>query len=431
MQKTKRLVASLGLVASLLSLRCVPRAVFPEGSPAVVLPLRDPLLVPDPSVLATLPGRDGPWSAWMYSDSGDPEDGAILPRASVARLGPAYVDRGATRIPWIWVREEDARWGLLSSLALGDLVMRDVPVRVTGLDLTHSPSGILGQAVLGHAPWEIDWDRGTLTLGATPWPDAPDAIVVPLRRRKDMDVVTVQVDGHPVEMVVDTGAPFSVIPADIARDAGLSVHDVDRRHHPAGQEVSGDAVLGPLRLGRIDFASVPHVPVGYGLLGLDVLSRYRIQVVPGERLALRPRGDPWESAPQRIARWPWTRACRSLGCIRARLEPVGDDARLAFSFEVDVPHPVGLLLGCREADPAGSRLPTMSERATSGRSSGPAYHISLRVASAVKDQAVETLMLGGNQWLSRTGCREISVLDVVPISLDKIPGGAVFAALMF
>jgi hypothetical protein len=196
--------------------------------------------------------------------------------------------------------------------------------------------------------------------------------------------------------------------------------------------ISGDVALGPLRLGRIDFVSLPHHPLGYGLLGLDVLSRYRIQVVPGERLALRPRGDTWESAPQRIARWPWTRACPTLGCLRARVEPAGNDARLVFSFEVDVPHPVKLLLGCRETDPAGSRLPTVSEHLTSGPISSPAYHLSVRVASTVKDQTVETMVFAGNRWLSRTRCREISVLDVVPISRESIPGGgAVVADLEF
>jgi hypothetical protein len=232
-------------------------------------------------------------------------------------------------------------------------------------------------------------------------------------------------------LFLDTGSPGSVIPADTARDAGLVVHAVDWPHHPTGKEISGDVALGPLRLGRIDFPSVPHNWPGYGMLGLDVLSRYWIQVVPGERLALRPRGDPWESAPQRIARWPWTRGCPSRGCLRARVEPVGNDARLVFSVEIDVPYPVEWLLGCREADRVGSRLATVSEHLTSGPRSSPAYHMSLRVASAVKDQTGETMVFAGNRWLTRTGCREVSVLDVVPISADKIPGGAVFADLEF
>jgi len=124
-----------------------------------------------------------------------------------------------------------------------------------------------------------------------------------------------------------------------------------------------------------------------------------------------------------------SRACPSLGCLRARVEPVGNDARLVFSFEVDVPHPVELLLGCREADPMGSRLITVSEHLTSGPPSVPAYHMSLRVASAVKDQVVETMVFAGNQWLSRTRCRGIAVLDVVPISLDQIAGGVASASL--
>jgi hypothetical protein len=367
----------------------------------------------------------------MYPDSGVPVEGALLPPASVARLGPHYADWCVMPVPFGLGPWQVGRAGLLSSLVLGDLVVRDVPVIMTRLDNRRFRSGILGQAILGHAPWEIDWDRGTLTLGATPWPEGPGVIVLPLRRRWGLDVVTLQVDGHPIEMILDTALDYSIIPAETAMNAGLSVHTVDRRHHPAGEMISGDAALGPLPLGHIDFVSFPHHLHGYGLLGLDVLSRYRIQVVPGVRLALRPRGDPWESAPQRIARWPWTRGCPTLGCLRARVEPVGNDARLLFSFEVDVPEPVELLLGCREADPAGSRLLTFSEHITSGPRTVPASHMSLRVASAVKDQARETMVFAGNRWLTRTQCREISVLDVVPISLDSIPGGVVFADLEY
>jgi hypothetical protein len=262
MQEVKRLWASLGLVASLLSLGCEPR--FPAGSPVVVLPLRDPLLGPDPSVLVTLPGRDGPWSAWMYVDSGVPFV-AMLPPASVARLGSHYGDWLLTPVPFGVAPWQVGRLGLLSSLALGDVVVQDVPVTVTRLDGSRFRSGILGQVILGHAPWEIDWDRGTLTLGATPWPEAPDVIVVPLRRRMGVDIVTVQVDGHPVEMVLDTGMEASLIPANVARDAGLSVHEAHSWNRVTGKEISGDVALGPLRLGRIELVSVPHACVGYML----------------------------------------------------------------------------------------------------------------------------------------------------------------------
>ena len=426
-QKMKRLLVSLGLVASLLSLGCAP--IFPAGSAAVVLPIRDPITDPVPSVLVTLPGRDGPWSAWMYVDSGVPIVSAVLPPASDDRLGSHYADQFVGPIWFFQGPVQFARGGLLSSLTLGDLVVRDVPVLVTRIDRLSVGGGIVGQGILGHAPWEIDWDRGTLTLGARPWPEGPETTVVPLRRSWGLDVVTVRVDRHPIEMILDTGAGMSYILADTARDAGLSVHEMAPRSSPGGKVTSGDAALGPLRLGHIDFGSVPYSWPGYGLLGLDVLSRYRIQVVPGKRLALRPRGDTWQSAPERVARWPWTRACPSVGCLRARVEPAGKDARLVFSFEVDLPHPVALVLGCRELDPVGSHLLTIRERLTSGRNSAPTNHVVLRVASAMKDQTLEAMVSNGNQWLSRTGCREPAVLDVVPIPPKAIPGGAVRADL--
>lgn len=421
----------LGLVASLCSLGCAPRPIFPEEAKVVVLPLRAPLVSPEPSVLVTLPGREGPWSAWMFVDTGVP-DSVILTPASSARLGlPQYVDRGETQVQIFNQPVQSAREGVLSNLQLGDLVVRNVPVMVTHLDNPRFRSGIVGQGVLGHAPWEIDWDRGTLTLGARPWPDEPGTIVVPVARLDGGDVVTVEIDGKPIPMELDTGTNVSVIPVEVAQAAGLSMYDVDRRRHTTGKQISGDTVLGPVRLGRIDFPSTSNHNLDFGLLGLDVLSRYSIQVIPGERLALRPRGDSWDTAPQRIARWPWTRACSSMGCLKARLEPVGNDARLVFSFEVDVPYPVELLLGCREADPVGSHLVTVSERLSSGRASGPTYHLSLRVASAAKDQPLETMVPAGNRWLSRTRCPQPSVLDVMPLRAEQIAPGTVSTELMF
>src|SRR5262249_13327799 len=141
---------------------------------------QDPLVDPMPLVLATLPGAEGPWSAWMHVDSGDPAS-ATLPLASVARLGPHYGDWYVTCVQFPTAPRQVARVGLLSGLQLGDLVVRDVPVTLTELARI-GPPALLGQGILGHAPWEIDWDRGTLTLGAMPWPDGPETIVVPLRR---------------------------------------------------------------------------------------------------------------------------------------------------------------------------------------------------------------------------------------------------------
>ena len=49
----------------------------------------------------------------------------------------------------------------------------------------------------------------------------------------------------------------------------------------------------------------------------------------------------------------------------------------------------------------------------------------------MKDQILETMVSDGNRWLSRTGCREISVLDVLPILVERIltPGADVYADL--
>jgi hypothetical protein len=207
--------------------------------------------------------------------------------------------------------------------------------------------------------------------------------------------------------------------------AGLPSRETDGRTNFAAMSFavrrvfSGDTVLGSLRLGRASFAALPGIDSRYGLLGFSLLARYRIQVVPGERLALRPRGDLWETAPQRIARWPWARGCEHLGCIQAHIERTGDAVELALSFDVDHPHPTGWLLGCHAWDAAGRPLRTMTEQITSG---GPIPGMAGTVAVTLpmgvkKNQIVRPPLLADARWKSAMGylCRDLDVLEVTPI----------------
>src|SRR5262249_9727273 len=158
-----------------------------------------------------------------------------------------------------------------------------------------------------------------------------------------------------------TGANISVIQADTARDVGLSVHVVaDRRTHIVDKVTSGDAALGALRLGRIHFQAAPHNWPGSRVLRPCVVGPARVPGCPGGRRCRR-------AARGRGAGGRWRPACPAGGAPGARVERAGSDARLVFPFEVAPPHPVTMLLGCREADPVGSHLPTVSERITTGR----------------------------------------------------------------
>jgi hypothetical protein len=381
--------------------------------PAVVLPLRDPLMNPDPSVLVTLPGRDGPVQRWIHPDSGAPH--VTVPTPWLADIGGNFHGRRiGPRLQLLDGSSESTTAGVLSWLQLGGVLVSDVPVLVAGRAPAHPP--LLGQTILTHSRWEIDWDKGTLTLGAEPWPDAADVISIPLRRAWwGGDLMTAQVEGHAIEMVLDTGADRSVIGLDVAERASLAVR---------GAEIAADATLGPVRLGRWHFRSGPAVRADDAVVGLDVLGSYRLQVVPGRELRLRARGDAWESASARIARWTWARGCAPSGCVRGHFEGPDQGARLLLSFELDHADPLGILLGCKEGEATGATVVSWSRMFGAGQKV-LVERLLVMVAAAKKGSTLE-IPLPAERWYSQlaTRCPALSALDVVPVRAELLHGKA-------
>jgi hypothetical protein len=128
-----------------------------------------------------------------------------------------------------------------------------------------------------------------------------------------------------------------VIASNVAKRAGLA--------RQAGDEIVGDTAIGPLRLEQWHFMSGPRIQANGTALGRDILGSYRMQVIPGKELRLRPRRGAWESAEERIARWPWAHGCGPSGCVRGRVETREQAARLLVSFDFDYPRAVEFLLG--------------------------------------------------------------------------------------
>jgi aspartyl protease family protein len=103
-----------------------------------------------------------------------------------------------------------------------------------------------------------------------------------------------ELNGRPVEFLVDTGATHTAIPASLARELGLeSVGSV--QSSTAGGRVTGSVVRADLALqGGV---SVQHLAVvalpdlgDQPLLGMDVLGRLRLQQRDGV-LRIEPGGD--------------------------------------------------------------------------------------------------------------------------------------------
>lgn len=407
----------LGLAAVALGFAARPRvrerAKFPEAPVVTRLPIRGPLVRPDLTVMATL--RATPKRAqqvWMAVDSG--ATGVTLPESVYGGLGLDIL-RGVT------IRTEDPSGrvlhreaGLIPDVKLGELPIEDVITALGG------ESNVLGQSLLTHAPWEIDWDRGLLTMGATPWAADAETVVVPLRSEADGELVTMTVDGAPIDMLLDTGAFASTLPLGVGQKASLRGRAIPPTvmHAVAGEMVVRRVFEGAARLGTLDVGHVTIAGVAgggrrahLGLLGLDVLSRFQVQIVPGVRLALRPRGDVRKTTKERIARWSFIPStCAHPGCVHAELTPHGDDARITVTLEADLGQPIEVLFGCTGAVDDTS-VPTGSSFAF-GEAPSVARHV--RVLIPGRRRGDQSVISRGAGWFEQGGCRNLEALDVSP-----------------
>ncbi len=106
-------------------------------------------------------------------------------------------------------------------------------------------------------------------------------------------IVRGEVNGEPVNFVIDTGATDIILSADDAERIGFRAHQLDysKAYRSANGIVRGAPVqLRHLRIGQIEMyelpASVNEVNIGISLLGMTFLKRLDGYEVSGDRLVM-------------------------------------------------------------------------------------------------------------------------------------------------
>jgi predicted aspartyl protease len=334
-----------------------PTVILPGKPSPAVLPIRDPILRPDLAVEALVHGPGGKTAAiWLLLDSGATI--GLLPTAVAADLRLTE-ERPATML----AINGAARTSLVvvPRLDLGELAVSRVAFLLNTLAGPAQALGVAGQSVLARMPWEISWDRGLVTLGATPWADSGEVTSVPLEPfANGVEMVAARINGRPLKMMLDTGAFVSAIPESAADGMGLEVETIPPHtfggatgSFRADRVYVADIELGAAKLRGQRF--MMSVSRNLAVLGRDILGQFNIAIDPGHRLSLRRRGDLRATAEARVRRWRWMPACRSTGCARARIEPAGEGGRLELEIEAPLPGPIEILFGCADR-PAGTEV---------------------------------------------------------------------------
>jgi predicted aspartyl protease len=298
----------------------------------------------------------------LFVDSGSSH--SALPRATFDRLVLARTvshfatieDAAGTRHRW--------EGALVPGIRLGDVLMLgDVVATVA------DRQPILGADVLTAHGWQIDLDRGVLRLGGPTLPSAPGGTTVATHRWKMHAIVDVAIEGVPVPMLLDTGAPITVVD----RSAATRLHRPERRLQfpmpptpdariSLATAVDAAITLGDISLGARAIPVHPQERIGpagaHGILGTDILFEYAFQA-DGDALRLTPRSPSLvDSVKARLSRWRDLPDCPDLpGCVRADITPIegptGRTVRVHLHLQRSWSRPTRYLFGCAGAQPAG------------------------------------------------------------------------------
>ncbi|QJU57593.1 TIGR02281 family clan AA aspartic protease [Sphingomonas sp. AP4-R1] len=172
----------------------------------------------------------------------------------------------------------------LTMVAMGSLVTAMVPTAYT-IGTTHHPEA---RRTAAHAaPHAVN--RPDLA------PSLPKAGDARLARSDDgFFYADARINGHPVRLLVDTGASALMLPAQQARRLGVNMHALAYDGHI--RTSSGTARIARVTIDRMTvagqtFEDVPAMilPRGdsVGLMGQAVLARFRSVSIEGDMLALR------------------------------------------------------------------------------------------------------------------------------------------------
>jgi hypothetical protein len=275
-----------------------------------------------------------------------------------------------------------------------------------------------------------------LTLGASPWQRDQTTLVLPLRPRSDnaLDELNVTLQGREQRMIFDTGAVASTIPEKVGDSLGLQSEPFQGIFGGAAGAVLvsrafvADLVLGGVKLSGHRLLALKNRP--WGLLGRDVLYRYDFQVVPGESLSLRPRGDLTASAKERIGRWSFVESCRATGCVVARIEREAGHGRLELEVEAGIERAGRLLFGCATST-SPAPLVSMAAMLAVEAVQRPFHHVVLRFDRLVRGRYQVRVPHAGALWFTadKPACHELALLDIVPLGNGQPVPPALSASL--
>jgi predicted aspartyl protease len=246
----------------------------------------------------------------LMIDSGCPI--TLLDRESAQKLGIRVEE---TKKYIGGVTGEAERYGIskLATLAMGNCTFANVPVEVANesqINLIARPhlDGLFGAHEMAKFGMIIDCARQMIYVNPKgPSPATTQKLAqflagrgftrIPMRFNHDQHLeIDAGINGHPIRLIVDTGAAMTLLSAPIASAAGTSMSSA----FSAGGEGIGHVqqlALGNLVVNNAE-VSVANVAkmVGAGLLGEEYLSwNFAIVDVGGMNLFLRPP----ESAPRK------------------------------------------------------------------------------------------------------------------------------------
>jgi predicted aspartyl protease len=246
----------------------------------------------------------------LMIDSGCPI--TLLDRASAQKLG-LQVQETKKYIGGVTGEAERYGIGKLATLAMGNCTFANVPVEVANesqINLIARPhlDGLFGAHEMAKFGMVIDCARQMIYVN----PKGPSAATtqklaqflagrgftrIPMRFNADEHLeVEAAINGHPVRLIVDTGAAMTLLSAPVASSAGTSLSALySARGEGIGhvQQLSlGNLVINNAEVMVANVAKM----VGAGLLGEEYLSwNFAVVDVGGMNLYLRPP----ESAPRK------------------------------------------------------------------------------------------------------------------------------------
>ncbi len=385
--------------------------IFPTGgATSWEIPLYEPLTGLGPKVVGTVCGaaQAGKPRACedvlLYVDSGSSH--SALPAETFARLDVATTGSHFATIEDAAGEKRAWSGGLIPEMRLGELALREV------VAVVNKRTAILGADVLTANGWRIDPDRGSLVLGPSPASPAAGAARLPIRGFPKRTIVDVTVQGRVVPLLLDTGAPFTVVDTEWLKAAGLPLRRLTHgwplsERDPSvrlGEATDAELRLGERDLGRRQLVGHPRRTEGpdRGVLGLDVLSEYAFGVSAGALDVVRRAASPLATARDRVARWGELPRCPGVpGCVAAQLEP-GGDVRVRVRVVASSRRAWRYVFGC--VDGAG-RL----------RDAPVWVEIGMRGPAAGEERVVEVEMPEPLRPLFRRGCTGLALLDVNPV----------------